>query len=117
MNKIDNLWGFDINKVMFGENAINIPLNMYFQHIPRINDQSNKHAGVFQFDYPIDKFKELQNSRSGLLILGDAIIRPRVAIATDACIGDGISSIYTGGFIKVLKSLKTDKSEITFEVK
>lgn len=102
--------GIDMNKVMFGENAIHVPINMFFRHF-----HDGKHAGVFQFDYPTKVIGDYAKKRDGVFILGDAIIRPRVVIATDHCNGMGIGGVYTDGFQSVMDTLHTDQTDVVLE--
>lgn len=109
MSGIGGLYdGVDITKVMYGEDAMHVPFNMILQ----ATGVPHKYAGVFQFEHEISKLEKMFGNTSHVLILGDAIIRPRVAIRTKSLQGVGISGIYRDGFLTVMDNLRSPGTEI-----
>jgi len=85
--------GLDSTKIMFGENAIHVPLNIVIQgagesgdrQIVSVIGQSAAQAKV----HPI----LFGGTMTHQLILGDCIIRPRLVIETNDFIGRGLNGL------------------------
>lgn len=85
---MNNLYGnFDMTKVMFGKDAIHVPMWMVVQNQ---RDGGVMFAGAsrsLQLLYGGDKIHTL--------ILGEIIVRPHIVIATDDFMGYGIQAFWT----------------------
>lgn len=92
--------GMDMAKVMMGQNAFHIAMNLIIQTYG--NDTA---AGVFQTKQ--GKPLYAGSERSHILMLGDMIYRPRVIVASDAFQGTGIGGLFTSGFTEMDKWIET----------
>jgi hypothetical protein len=98
--------GIDTAKLMMGQNAFHISLNLIAQsYLP-----GSKVAGVFQTAHGLPLLHE--SKRSHVVIIGDAIIRPRAVFATDEFRGRGVSSLFTDGFLDSIELVKHGKADI-----
>lgn len=88
--------GVDMTKVMFGSRAIHVPLNLIVQ---RVDNNSGKVTGVFQTSVGTPLLFGAKNDQAHVLILGDAIIRPGLAYASNHLVGTGFSGIAMHGFV------------------
>lgn len=96
MSGISGLYGgLDMTKVMFGQNAFHIPVNIISQDV----GEGEKVAGVFQTSHGLPL--RFNSQRTHVLALGDMMFRPRLVIASDHWRGMGISGLYKDGFISV----------------
>lgn len=100
-------------QIAMGIHARHIPLNLLFQHT---GEAENRHAGVFQFQFDTDLVKP-HSKYQHILVLADAIVRPRIIVGTDELTGEGIASIYMGGFQKVMEAVSEGKADVLFELK
>jgi len=82
----ENLYGMDMTKVMFGINAIRLPIWMVAQN----NQTAFPFAGASRFNHAM-----FGSNKTHTLITGEMIIRPRLVIATDEFIGRGIGGFWT----------------------
>jgi len=82
-------------KAMFGCNAIQVPLNLIVQPV---NESNTKVTGIFQGQHPNMAQMMFGSKRTHVLILGDAVIRPRLVIGSDHLTGEGLTSIASFGF-------------------
>ena len=83
-------------KMMFGEHAVHVPLNLIFQNSEKLA------SGVFQAQFT-DGYKTLLKNASDthILMLADAVIRPRAIIESHHMRGAGIGNLYTSGFADI----------------
>lgn len=92
MSGIGGLYeGLDINKVMYGQNAFQIPINMISQEV-----EGEKVTGVFQTSIGLPL--RFNSQRTHILILGDLVFRPRLVIASDHLRGSGFAGLAKDGF-------------------
>ncbi len=92
----------DMTKVMWGERARHVPLNLIVQ---RVDNTTGKVTGVFQTDAGLPLMYD--SKRTHVLILGDAVIRPRLAMGSDAFVGWGIAGLARDGFAEIQKWVDT----------
>ena len=86
-------------RMAIGEH-IHAPFNMIFQGVDKTHA-----AGVFQFQASPELIKKLTakanlNSHH-VLWIGDAFFRPKIVTQSKHLMGNGISGIYTRGFINI----------------
>lgn len=89
----DNLFGVDMAKVMFGQHAFHIPMNLIVQDC----GDGVTAAGVFQTKSGAPLFAG--SKKTHVLLLGDMVFRPRIILASNNLQGMGISHIFTDGFV------------------
>jgi hypothetical protein len=82
----------DITKLAMGENGFHIPLNFIVQQLR----DGDKVAGVFQTSGGRPML--FGSDKTHILILADAIVRPRMVIASNHMQGAGIGHLYMQGF-------------------
>ncbi len=81
-------------RALFGRNAVQIPFNCILQ--PNHDDQTV--LAVVLIRGP-EAMRLTYGSKSPhVLIMGDAVIRPRMVVESSHLVGDGISSIARDGF-------------------
>lgn len=97
-----NLYGdLDMAKVMMGQNAFHIPINLIAQPM----DQG-RIIGVFQTSNGVPLLAN--SNKTHVLLLGDMIFRPRVIAASNAFQGCGVSALLKQGFSEIETWLKGD---------
>lgn len=104
MSTANALWGegLDMTKVMFGERAQHVGMNLIVQ---RADAESGKVWGVFQCS---DGLKLMQGTaRTHVILIGDVVVRPRMAMGSDAFRGSGVASLVTCGFADINKWVDT----------
>jgi hypothetical protein len=95
MNIIDEVTEIQIRK-LFGERACRIPLNFVTQEADRENGQ---YLVLAQTTLPAEAQTKLTPTQHPHhLVMGEAVIRPHLIIASEHLIGAGASGIITGGF-------------------
>lgn len=90
-----------IAKVMMGERAFQIPLNLITQHA-----SENGVAGVFQTTQGLQLMGGDANKFVHVLTMGDMIFRPRLMIGSNDFTGWGIGGLFKDGFISHEQWLK-----------
>jgi hypothetical protein len=103
--------GIDVAKLMMGQNAFQVPLNIIFQD----TGTGDSYAGVFQFRHAQDQLKKWIGQHPHLMILGDAIIRPRVVVASRVLVGQGMAGVYRDGFLQMMESIGSDKTAVLMD--
>lgn len=93
---MDNLYGIDPATMAMGIHAVHVPLALIQQDC----GEKNKFCGVFQFEHPGGNklFKTQKDESPHVLMIGDAIIRPRIVMHSSHLVGQGISGVYRDGF-------------------
>lgn len=104
----------DYVRAMYGENAVQVPINLIAQHV---SDDGETFAGVWQ-SRNADFGKLLKEppckGSAHVMLLGDAVIRPRVIMKTNHMVGYGIGGIYRDGFASMDEWIK--HGEMVFEI-
>lgn len=93
--------GLDMTKVMMGERAFQLSINLIAQ---RMDD--NNVIGCFQTSQGLPLLHG--SPRTHVLLLGDMIFRPRLVLASDEFRGSGFSHLATNGFAEQEKWLQGD---------
>lgn len=87
--------GVNMAKVMFGERAFHVAMNLLVQNYH--GEGGGIASGVFQASKGHEALT-FGSKRSHLLILGDLYYRPHMVVASDAFRGSGIEHLFTNGF-------------------
>lgn len=84
-----------MQKALYGEKLVHVPINMILQ-----GAGENRTAGLFQFEMPdvSPLWYGQDGNKCHLLIMGDAIIRPRLIVKSKHLMGEGVGGIYRNGF-------------------
>jgi hypothetical protein len=93
--------GVNMAKVMMGERAFQIPLNLIVQPYA-----DGVVTGVFQTQ--MGEPLTCGSKRTHILLLGDMIYRPRLAIGSDEFRGRGLASLCRDGFVDTKNWLAGD---------
>lgn len=106
------LGDIDVAKLVYGQNAMELPLNLIVQStgIP------NKYTGVFQFEYDVPTISKAIGDNPHLMILGQAIIRPRVMVATRAMVGSGAAALMTHGFMDIINAVGKPGTSVVYDI-
>lgn len=92
--------GIDMAKLMMGNRAFQIGINIIS------TDYGNgKVSGVFQTSQGQPLISGLKTGH--VLMLGDAIIRPRIIVGSDEFNGYGFSNLAKEGFLEINKWVET----------
>ena len=89
----NNLLGLTTEQ-MYGKGAIHIPINFIVQKV----DDEGRVTGVFQTSAGTPLL--FGSKKTHQMILGDAIIRPRLVCESDEFQGSGLSSLACSGFLE-----------------
>lgn len=105
---MDSIFGIDHAKLLMGKDAIHVAINMIVQ--PMGDDGDDSVTGVFQTRH--GRPLQFGRAESHILVLGDAIIRPRLVIASNAFRGSGLNHLATSGFAEFDKWVRTGHAVI-----
>jgi hypothetical protein len=86
--------GVDYARVMFGENARHVPMFMYVQDA---GPGGVSFVGASALPAEVAHPLRYGSRREHQIIVGDMVVRPRTAVATDALQGYGLSALITQG--------------------
>lgn len=94
--------GMDMTKVMYGQNAVHVGINLIVQRVDADNPEIV--TGVFQSSCGSKLLYGANEPH--VLILGDVVVRPRLAVASRGFRGSGLSSLATHGFTEPMTWLE-----------
>lgn len=96
MSLMGDLYGVDPARLLMGDWAIHVPMNLIVQHL----EDPSRVAGVFQSQHG-ERHPFTQWAREGephTLLLGDMVFRPRVVACSRHLIGAGLTGLARSGF-------------------
>jgi hypothetical protein len=93
---INDFYGFDTTRLLYGQNAFHIPVDFISQ---RVDSDSGKVWGVFQTSMGLPLMGG--SDKTHVLMLGDMFYRPRVIVGSSHLEGTGIAGIAKSGFMDV----------------